>query len=511
MQGRRVSELRPWLKVYIGSILIGGLGLLAFVSSDLAFLDWRPRFLAILALWSVMIGVASMSPIPLPRGGATVTVTSALDFAAILVFGPAVACWFGVVSDLLTNVLVKRNPLHKIAFNLGQIILSIGAAGLLYLHLGGRVGGDFALDSTQVVPLLSAPLLYFFLNTGLISVAIGLKEKISALRIWQTNFQWEILHVLFFLPFGILLALVHLRIGPLGVALFLIPLFLARYSFKLWIDTKASHIATVQALVSAIDASDPFTRGHSYRISKYAVRIARDLGVPEREVEEIEYGALLHDVGKIAIQHDVLLKPGRLNESERELMKTHPKVGHDILKGLKFLEGAAEIVYCHHEQPDGKGYPRGLTGNRIPMGSRIIMVVDAFDAMTSDRPYRRGLAPEIAYEELRRHAGTQFFPEVVESLITLHQTNGLFDEIDVDELEMYTSDRYNSRILEQFVMAKLVKTYGPDKERFLERIRGRRVFADEAIPIDTTINPNEAQEAPSAIRSAAPGELGRAS
>ena len=486
-----MKDLSPGLRVYVLAIFIGGMVFLGWSSGELGALGWAPRSLANLILWSVMIAVAAMSPIPLPRGGATVTVTSALDFAAILIFGPAVACWFGVVSDLLTNVAVKRNPLYKVAFNLGQIVLSIGGAGLVYQALGGRVGEAFELDRTQIVPLVAAPLAYFLLNTGLISFAIGLKDRISAFRIWQTNFQWEILHVVFFLPFGILLALVHLRIGPVGVALFLIPLFLARFSFKLWIDTKSSHISTVQALVSAIDASDPFTRGHSYRISKYAVRIARYLGVSEREVEEIEYGALLHDIGKIAIQHDILLKPGRLDENERELMKTHPKVGHDILKGLKFLEAAAEIVYCHHEQPDGRGYPRRLLSDRIPTGSRIIMVVDAFDAMTSDRPYRRGLSPEVAYEELRRHSGTQFFPEVVEALIELHGTGSLFDEIDVEELEMYTSDRYNSRILEEYVLKKLEKAYGPEHERFLAEVRTRRKDGEKtAIPVASTIDPN---------------------
>ncbi len=483
--------LRPILMLYIGAVLLAGLALVATVSADLSSLSWEPSALANVILWTAMISIAAMSPIPLPRGGATVTVTSALDFAAILIFGPAVACWFGILSDLLTNVAAKRNPLYKVAFNLGQIVLSIGIAGIVYVKLGGEVGTAFHLGSSQVLPLVVTPIVYFIANTWLISFAIALKDGISARRVWQTNFQWEILHVVFFLPFGILLALVHLRIGPVGVVLFLIPLFLARYSFKLWIDTKAAHFSTVQALVSAIDASDPFTRGHSYRISKFAVRIARALGVSEREVEEIEYGALLHDIGKIAIQHDILLKPGRLDDNERELMRTHPKVGHDILKGLKFLEAAAEIVYCHHEQPDGKGYPRGLASERIPMGSRIIMVVDGFDAMTSDRPYRRGLPPDVAYEELRRHSGTQFFGDVVEALITLHQSGALFDEIDVGELEMYTSDRYNSRILEEYVMKKLEKTYGPDRERVLEKIRSRREAADEAIPVVSTIHPNE--------------------
>lgn len=487
-----MNQLRGLLRVYIIVVLAAGLALLAYVSADLGSVSWHPRSLTSLLLWSVMISAAAMSPIPLPRGGATVTVTSALDFAAVLVFGPAVACWFGVFSDLLTNVAVKRNPLYKVAFNLGQIILSIGVAGLVYQKLGGGTGAQFTLDTAHIVPLVVAPLLYFLINTGLISVAIGLKDKIAPVRVWQTNFQWEILHVFFFLPFGILLAMVHLRIGVVGVALFLIPLFLARYSFKLWIDTKAAHFATVQSLVSAIDASDPFTRGHSYRISKFAVRIARYLGVGEKEVEEIEYGSLLHDIGKIAIQHDVLLKPGRLDESEQELMRTHPKVGHDILAGLKFLEAAADIVHCHHEQPDGKGYPRGLRGDDIPMGSRIIMVVDAFDAMTSDRPYRRGLPCEVAYEELRRHSGTQFFGDVVEALIELHSSGALFDDIDMDELEMYTSDRYNSRILEQYVMKKLEKTYGLDRERFLDKMRMRAEGGAGPVPVGTPSAPDDA-------------------
>jgi putative nucleotidyltransferase with HDIG domain len=476
------------LRAYVVATVVAGLAMLAWLSASLPSLDWHPRSLANLILWAVLIAVAGMSPIQLPRGGATVTVASALDFAAILVFGPAIACWFGVVSDLLTNVAVKRNPPYKVAFNVGQVVLSIGTAGLVYQACGGRVGAAFTLDASQVLPLVAAPIVYFLLNTGLISLAIGMRERASSFRVWQTNFRWEILHVMFFLPFGILLSLVHLRIGPIGVVLFVAPLFLARFSFKLWMDTKASHISTVQALVSAIDASDPFTRGHSYRISKYAVRIARHLGVPERDIEEIEYGALLHDVGKIAIQHDVLLKPGRLTEGERALMRTHPKVGHDILKGLKFLKGAAEIVWCHHEQPNGKGYPRGLYGDRIPMGSRIIMVVDAFDAMTSDRPYRRGLAPEIAYEELQRHSGAQFFPDVVDALIELHRCGALFDEIDVEELEMYTSDRYNSRVLAEHLIRKLEQTYGPDSSRFLERFRERKEL--EQVPLAAAAEPS---------------------
>ena len=131
------------------------------------------------------------------------------------------------------------------------------------------------------------------------------------------------------------------------------------------------------------------------------------------------------------------------------------------------------------------------------MGSRIIMVVDAFDAMTSDRPYRRGLPPEVAYEELRRHSGTQFFEDVVDALIDLNESKALFDEIDVEQLEMYTSDQYNSRILEEFVIRKLEKTYGPDRERYLEKMRARRAHGDGAsIPVASLSEPQGSPAVP---------------
>src|SRR4029453_9587907 len=162
--------LRPMLRLYIAGIVLGGLALLAYVSSELGGLGWQPSSLAHLILWTAMISIAAMSPIPLPRGGATVTVTSALDFAAILIFGPGIACWFGVLSDLLTNVAAKRNPPYKLLSNLGQIILSIGVAGIAYQQLGGRVGSNFDLGTSQVLPLVATPLIYFLMNTGMISL-----------------------------------------------------------------------------------------------------------------------------------------------------------------------------------------------------------------------------------------------------------------------------------------------------------------------------------------------------
>ena len=182
-----------------------------------------------------------------------------------------------------------------------------------------------------------------------------------------------------------------------------------------------NHLATVRALMNAVDAGDPLTRGHSRRVSVMSTAVGRRLGLRGRALEELECAALLHDLGRTALQRAILDKPGSLDPSERNALRAHPNVAHTWVRSMGFYPRAAEIVRAHHERVDGTGYPRGLSAKRIPLGSRIIMAAAAFDAMTSDRPYRRGLSPEAAFEELLANSGTQFFPDVVEALIDLYR------------------------------------------------------------------------------------------
>jgi HD-GYP domain-containing protein (c-di-GMP phosphodiesterase class II) len=196
-------------------------------------------------------------------------------------------------------------------------------------------------------------------------------------------------------------------------------------------------LPTVRRLASVIDAADPFTRGRAYRVSRYAVRIAEELGVDARTTHEIELAGLLHNIGRVAIHRDVLLKSGRLTDAERREIETHPDVAYAILGDIPALAPAAELVRAHHERPDGRGYPRGLGGKEIPLGSQIVMVASAFDAMTSDRPYRPGLSAERALEELRAGAGSQFSKKAVDCLVALYESRSLFDRIDREELGLY--------------------------------------------------------------------------
>ncbi len=184
-------------------------------------------------------------------------------------------------------------------------------------------------------------------------------------------------------------------------------------------ELQDSYESTLQALVTALDFRDNETQGHSYRVVEYALLVARGMGVREPELSWIRRGAILHDVGKIGVPDAVLRKPGKLNPQEWDEMRKHPEMGFRMLQHIKFLEPALDIVLCHQERWDGSGYPRGLQGERIPLGARIFAVVDTFDAMTSDRPYRPALSITDARAEIDRFAGIQFDPGCARAFLSI--------------------------------------------------------------------------------------------
>jgi response regulator RpfG family c-di-GMP phosphodiesterase len=176
---------------------------------------------------------------------------------------------------------------------------------------------------------------------------------------------------------------------------------------------------TLQALVTALDFRDNETQGHSYRVVEYAMRVAETLALEESELTWVRWGAILHDVGKIGIPDAILLKPGKLTEDEWTVMKQHPEMGYRMLQHIEFLVPALDVVLCHQERWDGTGYPRGLQGEAIPLGARIFAVVDTFDAMTSDRPYRKALTIDAARDEIKSFGGTQFDPMISAAFLSI--------------------------------------------------------------------------------------------
>ena len=364
-----------------------------------------------------LIILADTAQITLPRGGASIYTSSPIDMAAIILFGPAASAVIEAVAALLSEVFIQRRAIVRVAFNVPLLILTVGMSGLVYQSFGPTWS---SLDSPRfLVPLFFCGITYYLVNSISISTIIALSDGKSPVRIWKQNFMWNFVHILAFLPVAALIALVYRNAGMWTIALFVVPLFMARYTFQLYIEMKNSHINTVAALTSALDANDPYTHGHSYRVSRYALRIGRAMGLSSKDIEVLEYAALLHDIGKIAIKKEILHKVGRLTDDEKRRLNAHPSIGADIVENLKFLKEAAVIVRHHHEQPDGKGYPDGLKGDDIPVGSRILLCADAFDAMTSDRPYRKGMAVEKVMEQFEQFKGQQFDLEIANLIIDM--------------------------------------------------------------------------------------------
>jgi len=184
---------------------------------------------------------------------------------------------------------------------------------------------------------------------------------------------------------------------------------------RLYSELQSTYLSTIKVLISTIEAKDSYTRGHTERVAEYATMIAEEMKLPKQDRETISFGAALHDIGKLGVYEDILNKPGELDEKEWEVVKNHPVVGANIIKDMKFLEAASDLVRHHHERLNGSGYPDGLKGDEISLGARIVAVADSFDAMTSDRPYRKGYSLEKAIELLKKQSD-KFDQNVVEHL-----------------------------------------------------------------------------------------------
>jgi len=414
-----MRKLPKSARIYISSIILVGLVFLGYFSQKIVLPRWWE-----LLFWTVLIILTKLLSIPLPKGGATMTVTSALYFSLIPLYGPIVTAWLAIPGDMALNGIIRKKPLYRIEFNALQLVISIGLAGLVYQHLGGQLMPTSY--GQTILPFIGLTITFFLVNTFLVSIAICLMERMSALRIWWVNYSWTSVDLLAFGPLGFLLALVYMQIGPWAVFICLAPIILARYSFKLYVDLRQSYLNSITALSAALDASDPYTHGHSNRVAENAEKVAREMGLSEGKIEKVKFAGQLHDIGKIGLDIEILNKPSSLSDRDWEEMKKHPAKGAEIVKGLK--PPIYDIVMAHQEHYDGAGYPLKLKGDQIPVEARIIHTCDAFEAMTSDRPYRPALPLSKALEELKREAGKQFDPKVVEAFLKLIEKGELIIE-----------------------------------------------------------------------------------
>jgi putative nucleotidyltransferase with HDIG domain len=418
---RDLSRWLFWL-VYAATL---GLGLATLVILSRSFETQR------LASWPALIVffiflVAADTKLSSPRhSGGRLMSSKSIVLSVIALFGAFPAAAMEALSALVRGLLLGHAGLRKSLFNAGMLAASAGVSGTVYhaLPWSERFAGP-----AFFLPLTVALLAHSAVNNLLVTTIIGLDTRTPARSVYRRNFDRGPMRSLLDLPFAAMVILLYQQAGAWTLLLFLFPVLALYESDKLFQRNKEAHINSIAALTTALEADEPYTHGHSYRVAKYAVRIGRVLGLSDKELEILEYGGLLHDIGKIAITNDIICKPGRLTPSEFEVMKSHPSIGADIVEQISFLRDTTDLVRHHHERPDGKGYPHGLRQGEISLGCHILNVCDAFDAMTSDRPYRKALSVEKAVEELVRYRGTQFDERVVDAALKLYHA-GEFDAI----------------------------------------------------------------------------------
>lgn len=353
-------------------------------------------------------------------GGGRLLSSKSIDLTVIALFGPAIAAALEALSSLTRGFVLRRMPPQKAIFNAAMLSLSAGAAGLVYRAVPWHDRFDGPL---YLVALLLAILAYSICNQLLLTVVLAFDQKVPAPEVYRQNFGWSHLRVLMDAPFAAMVILLYLQAGVWTLLLYLFPVLVLYQADRLAAEMKRAHVHSIAALTTALEEkeNDRYTRGHSYRVSMYALRIGRALSLSPRRLEMLEYGGLLHDIGKLAITNDILLKPGKLTADERAEQARHPEIGDDIVRQIKFLHEVADMVRHHHERPDGKGYPDGLSADALTLEARILGVCDAFDAMTTDRPYRPARSLEFAMEELVRWRGTQFDVRVVDAVLELYR------------------------------------------------------------------------------------------
>ncbi len=487
------NKLTVQAKAYLRSVYAIG-ALLSFVcmAAPARISETPNRFdseWVFLTLVSLFVATVTVR---LPRTpSAVISIGDVFTILALLQFGPgpALVMYWSQIIILIATDQVKRRGwrsfvrvsalyqhffYYKHLFNLATCALSISAMSVA-LMTADLIGLSDPLGFA--VKLAALATVWFAVNTGTLSLAIALLEDKS---FWKTWFDGVSLYVLNFFGSAAAAGLMSQFYEQAGFSTFLfaLPIVVVFYQlYRFYIEKfehARAHIAelnklylqTVEALATAVDAKDRYTHGHIRRVQCYAIELARRMGMTDEwDLMAIRSGALLHDIGKIAIPEYILNKPTVLTESEFEKMKIHPSIGASMLKGIEFPFPVEPLVKSHHERWDGKGYPEGLSGEEIPLSARILSLVDCYDALTTNRPYRAPMSRDQVIEFFRRESGRAYDPEVVETFVA---NIGNLEE-EATKIEIPDSDIWGGLTVERRVSENV---------RALEKVQPTVTYSD---------------------------------
>ncbi len=425
------SALSHTAKIYIATVSVVGMSLGGYCLISL-FRDglFSPEFL----LFATLTLVSGRFTLKIPSVEAHFSPSEMFVFASVLLFGPEA----GAITLAADSVLIawqrKLTGVQTI-FNFGNLTLSVWLSGQLFFFLAAvkPLSVNQSASAGLILPLLVLAATYFLVNSGLTATAIAVAKKRPPRAVWLEHFLWlgpgYAAGACVALLLVVALQMVHFSALTLIPPLLLVFYATMRSSFGRVEDAKGHvaalnrlYLSTVETLATAIDAKDEVTHGHIRRVQVAALALARELGIGDpMTLQAIEAAALLHDTGKIAVPEHILNKPGKLTPAEFEKMKLHAPIGAEILSAIEFPYPVVPIVRHHHENWDGTGYPDRIAGEAIPIGARILSVVDCFDALTSDRPYRRRMSNADAIAILTERRGTMYDPKIVDAFVQAHE------------------------------------------------------------------------------------------
>jgi HD-GYP domain-containing protein (c-di-GMP phosphodiesterase class II) len=409
-----VSELPLRTRVYtLLLVLITGASLVFLWNRSDRYFDQAHLVLAAILL--AMTLAAEFLDVSFPHSVITfhVSVSAAFCFAAGITAGPLLGAIVVALAHFIDGLRMRREMI-KTVVNSADAALSAMVGGLLYLALADS--SRSTLGSVQnLLAALAAAVAYTLVNTGALALIVAPVMGVGTFEMWRANFSGLYVELLTLATLGSIIP-VLVRENPLAIIMLAVPLMIGPYlAFK---GIRQAHHETrvaMEGLADALERRDPYTFRHSIRVTEYTrMMLAMMPQIPKPTADAIVAAAHVHDLGKVGAQDGSLKKPGALTADERAELQQHAAIGAEIVDRLEAYKPSVAVIRHHHERWDGTGYPDGLTGERIPLGSRIIAVADAFDAMTSDRVYRPALPAEVAFAELRKGAGTQFDPQIVE-------------------------------------------------------------------------------------------------
>ncbi len=400
----------------IGLAIAGCAGLLVASHGIIATVSSEPARVATLLALTLALQMFSVQV----YGRGSVSVSAIGILASAFLFDTGTTMAIAVVAAF-AHGLRRRGELHKAVFDAANFAVSAAAASLVFQ----------AFDDVRLLAAVLAGIAYAVVNNGLLCLAMSLAERTPWSQIWLERFHWARFHFALFGPLALAATIAYKEVGTAGLVAFTLPPALMILSVRQYLERTAAaveeirqanlnlrraHKDTIAALSRSMEAKDLYTGGHTERVAAVAEGLARRLGFRDDELEAIEIGALLHDIGKIGVPGHVLRKEGPLTDDEWELVRTHPLISDYILSELDLHPFVRQCARSSHERIDGAGYPDGLSGEDIPLPARIVFVADALDALTSTRPYRPARSMLAALAEIREHAGTQFCPRVVAAL-----------------------------------------------------------------------------------------------